>query len=57
MTSLLEHSAKKEDDSLSVGQWAPQEIVDVVATRNYRVCNFCTLASFDLSAPRECAII
>lgn len=57
MTSLLEYMAKNEDASLSVGQWVPQQIVDVVAARNHRVCNLCTRASFDLSAPRECAII
>ena len=57
MTSLLEYSAKNEDASLSIGQWAPQKIVHAFLARNYIICNLGTRASFGHSAPREYAFI
>ena len=57
ITSLLEYLVANEDASLSVGQWAPQKIVDDFSARNYIICHLCTLSSFGQSAPREYAVI
>ena len=53
MTSLLQCLAKNGDASLSIGRWAPQNIVDDFLARYNTICNLCTLASFGQSAPRE----
>ena len=57
MTLLLEYLAKNEDASMSVGQWAPQKIVNALAARNCVIYNLCTLASLGWSVPREYAVI
>ena len=42
MTSLHEYLATNKDASLSVGQWALQEIVDVLLAGKYAISNLCT---------------
>ena len=56
-TWLLGYLAKNEDTSMLVGQWAKQNIVDALATRNYTIYNLCTLTSFGHKAHREHAEI
>ena len=53
MTLLLEHLTKNGDAILSIGQWAPQKIVDDFPARNYTICNLCILATVGQIAPRE----
>ena len=63
MTLPLEYLAKNEYANMSVGESAPQNVVDALAARNYTYCNLCTLASFgksalgeqvDISHPKSC---
>ena len=46
MASQLKRLAEDEDASMSVGQKAPQNIVDALAARNCTICGLYTLASF-----------
>ena len=57
MTSLPLYLTKNEDASMSVGQWAPRNILDPLSTRSHTIHDLRTLASFDQSAPREHAYI